>query len=107
MAEELAMKIVQLPKNLALDPDELQLLVAAYDSALSKFQIPDRVLRLKKQLAVAIFDIARLGERNSEVISQQAILRLIQLRNVQLSERQPSKRIVEGVIGAHLRYSGC
>jgi hypothetical protein len=96
------MKVVQFSRNLALDPEEIQILVEAYDSVLLKFQIPDRALLLKDQLAGTIFDVAKLGERNSEMISQQAIQKLTQLRHA-----QPHTKIAEQVNGPTFRYSGC
>ena len=96
------MNVVQFPRNLALDPEGIQILVEAYDSVLLKFQIPDRAFLLKDQLAGVIFDIAKLGERNSESISQQAIQKLTQLRHA-----QPLKKIVERVNRPTVRYSGC
>ena len=95
------MKIVRVPKNLALDPEGMQSLVAAYDSAVLRFQIPDRALLLKEQLAAAIFDIAKSGERNSEVISQRAIQKLTQLRNA------PPPKGLSRALAPVLRYSGC
>ena len=74
------MKVLQLPKSLALGPEELRILSAAYDFAVAEFQLPDRAFLLKEGLGRAICDIARSGERDPDLISQQAVQKLARIQ---------------------------
>lgn len=71
------MPIYRLLQRSSFGPDEIKIIVSAYERACEEIKLTDRADPRSEQVAAKVFRIAQTGERDPQIICERAVRHLM------------------------------